>query len=58
MRDIKSDHQPDSWKIWIDNKNKIISFHEVKGFQLLEFHNAEFFQNFLEYYKERQYRYQ
>ena len=47
-----------SWRIWVDTKRKIVSFHEEEGCELLEFHSREMFMNCVEQYTCRQYRYQ
>ena len=46
------------WRIWVDTKRRIVSFHEEEGCQLLEFYNREMFMNCVDQYTCRQYRYQ
>ena len=29
--------EPPVWRIWVDPQQRIVSFHPVEGFQLLEF---------------------
>lgn len=46
------------WRIWVCPEQKIVSFHHETGFQLLEFHKWELFLRCMEWYTEKQYRYQ
>ena len=46
------------WRIWVDTKNRIVSFHEAEGCQLMEFHNREMFLSYIDGFTGRQYRYQ
>lgn len=46
------------WRIWVDTKNRIVSFHEEEGCQLLEFRNHELFISCVDEYSGRQFRYQ
>ena len=50
--------QPLIWRMWIDNAERIVSFHEVEGCRMLEFRNKDLFQNCIDQYMVRQYRYQ
>ena len=46
------------WRIWVDTKRRIISFHEEEGCQLLEFRSREMFLSCVDQYSGKQYRYQ
>ena len=46
------------WQIWVCPERKIVSFHQEAGFQRLAFHSREQFLRCMEWYTERQYRYQ
>lgn len=46
------------WRIWVDNQNRIISFHEEKDSCLMEFRDREMFFRCVDQYTGRQYRYQ
>ena len=46
------------WRIWVDTKNRIVSFHEAEGCRLMEFRSHEMFLNCVDQYTGMQYRYQ
>ena len=46
------------WRIWVDTKRRIVSFHEEEGCQLLEFRSHEMFLSCVDQYSGKQYRYQ
>ena len=46
------------WRIWVDNQRRLVSFHEVPGCRLLEFHSYELFQSCIDGYTAQRYRYQ
>ena len=46
------------WRIWVDTKRRIVSFHEEEGCQLLEFRSHEMFLGCVDQYSGKQYRYQ
>lgn len=46
------------WRIWVDTKRRIVSFHEMEDCQLLEFRSHEMFLNCVDQYTGRQFRYQ
>ena len=46
------------WRIWVDNERRLVSFHEVPGGRLLEFHSYELFQSCIDGYTAQRYRYQ
>jgi len=46
------------WRIWVDTKRRIVSFHEEEGCQLLEFRSREMFLSCVDQYSGKQYRYQ
>ena len=53
---IKQDPPP--WRIWVDTQRRIVSFHEEKDCQLLEFRSHERFWSCVDQYACKQYRYQ
>lgn len=46
------------WRVWIDNRNRVVSFHEERGARLMEFRNQDLFWSCIEQYRSLQYRYQ
>lgn len=46
------------WRVWVDTRRRIVSFHEEEDSQLLEFRNRELFFSCIEQYTGKQYRYQ
>ena len=46
------------WRIWVDTKRRIVSFHEEEDCQLLEFRSHEMFLSCVDQYSGKQYRYQ
>lgn len=46
------------WRIWVSTAQRIVSFHPVEGFQLLEFHDRELFFRCVDEYTRQRYRYQ
>jgi hypothetical protein len=46
------------WRIWVDTKNRIVSFHEADGCQMMEFRSHDLFLNYVDGFTGRQYRYQ
>lgn len=46
------------WRVWVDTRRKIVSFHEAPGCRLLEFHSYELFQSCIDGYTAQRYRYQ
>ena len=46
------------WRMWVDTKRGIVSFHEEKDCQLLEFRSHEMFLSCVDQYACKQYRYQ
>ncbi len=46
------------WRVWVDAKRRVVSFHEAPGCRLLEFHSYELFQSCIDRYTDQQYRYQ
>ena len=46
------------FRIWVDTKRKIVSFHEEEGCELLEFTSRELFLRCVDQYTIRQFRYQ
>ena len=45
------------WRIWVDTKRRIVSFHE-EGCQMLEFRSHDMFLSCVDQYTLQQYRYQ
>jgi len=58
--DLSREKKPEDqvWRIWVDTRQRLVSFHEVPGFQLLEFHSCELFQSCIDGYTAQRYRYQ
>ena len=54
----KKPQQEELFRVWIDAEQRIVSFHEVEGSQLLEFRDRELFLKCVDQYVARQYRYQ
>jgi len=46
------------WRIWVDTRRRLVSFHEAPGCRLLEFRSYELFQNCIDGYTAQRYRYQ
>ena len=46
------------WRVWVDNKERVVSFHPEEGFQLMEFRSKDLFLRCVDEYTCRQYRYQ
>ena len=46
------------WRIWGDTRQRIVSFHEAEGCEMLEFHSQELFRRCIDQYTAAQYRYQ
>lgn len=47
-----------SWRIWVDTKRRVVSFHEIPDGQLLEFNSQELFLSCIDRYTAQRYRYQ
>ena len=45
------------WRIWVDTKKRIVSFHEEEGCQMLEFRSHEMFLSCVDDYAGRQFRF-
>ena len=50
--------EPQVWRIWVNAEERVVSFHQEAGFQLLEFHSWEYFQAAIDQYTRQRYRYQ
>lgn len=46
------------WRLWVNTHQRIVSFHEEEGFDLLEFHSQEMFLRCVDGYTCQSYRYQ
>lgn len=46
------------WRIWVDTKNRIVSFHEAEGCRMMEFRSHEMFLNYVDEFTGKHYRYQ
>jgi hypothetical protein len=46
------------WRLWVNTHQRIVSFHEEEGFDLLEFHSHEMFLRCVDGYTCQSYRYQ
>ena len=45
------------WRIWVNPRRKVVSFHEEENFQLLEFRDRELFLRCVDQYTHQQFRY-
>ena len=45
------------WRVWVDTRRRIVSFHEEEGCQLLEFRSRELFLSCVDQYTRLQYGY-
>ena len=50
--------EPRVWRVWVDPKQRIVSFHPEKGFELLEFREQALFLRCLDEYTRNRFRYQ
>jgi len=46
------------WRVWVDTRRRIVSFHEEENCQMLEFRSRDLFFSCIEQYTGKQYRYQ
>ena len=46
------------WRIWVNAEDRVVSFHQEAGFQMLEFRSWEYFQAAIDQYTQQRYRYQ
>ena len=46
------------WRVWVNAEERVVSFHQEEGFQLMEFRSWEFFQAPIDQYTRQRYRYQ
>lgn len=46
------------WRVWVDTRRRVVSFHEAPGCRLLEFRSYELFQSCIDGYTAQRYRYQ
>ena len=46
------------WRVWVDTRRRIVSFHEEEGCKLLEFRSREMLLSCVDQYTGMQYRYQ
>ena len=46
------------FRLWVDPAQRIVSFHPVEGYDLLEFHSQELFLRCIDEYTRQRYRYQ
>ena len=49
---------PQRWRIWVDTRQRIVSFHPVEGFEQLEFRDRELFFRCVDESPRQRYRYQ
>ncbi len=57
MKQTGKPEQP-VWRVWIDNRRRIVSFHEEEGCRVMEFRSREMFFRCVDQYTQAQYRYQ
>ena len=46
------------WRVWVDTRRRVVSFHAAPCFQMLEFRSYELFQSCIDGYTAQRYRYQ
>lgn len=46
------------WIVWVDEKAKIASFHNVEGYRRQDFSNKEYFHSYMMSLQERGFRFQ
>ena len=46
------------WRVWVDTRRRLVSFHEEEGCQLIEFYSRDMFLRCVDEYTGKQYRYQ
>ena len=46
------------WRVWVDTRRRVVSFHAAPGFQMLEFRSYELFQSCIDGYTAQRCRYQ
>jgi len=46
------------WRVWVDTQNRIVSFHEMDGCQMMEFRDRETFFRYVNGFVGKSYRYQ
>ena len=46
------------WRVWVNTRERVVSFHAAPGFQLLEFCSYELFLSCIDGYTAQRYRYQ
>ena len=46
------------WRVWVDTRRRVVSFHAAPGLQMLEFRSYELFQSCIDGYTAQRYRYQ
>ena len=55
---MEKQQEPQVYRVWIDTRRRIVSFHEEEGCELLEFSSRELFLRCVNQYADQQYRYQ
>ena len=55
---VKTEQVTPQWRVWIDNQQRIVSFHEMAGCDVMEFYSRDLFWKCVEQYTGQQYRYQ
>ena len=55
---VDKKREPAVWRVWVDTRRRIVSFHEEKDCQMMEFRSLEMFQRCIDEYTRQQYRYQ
>ena len=54
----KQEEERQVWRVWVDTRRRVVSFHAAPGFQMLEFRSYELFQSCIDGYTAQRYRYQ
>ena len=60
MKHIRNERKndDDEFEVWVDRKNKIVSFHALKGAECLKIDRQTFFEQYLQGYFNDGYRFQ
>ena len=50
--------KPQAWRVWVDPRRRLVSFHEAEGGTLMEFRSYELFMECVGQYASRGFRFQ
>lgn len=46
------------WRLWVDTKRHVVSFHQEEGAQMMEFYSRDMFLRCVDEYTAKRYKYQ